>query len=230
MSGCHPGTVAPLVAERVFPEQNAEALGYPSGVGSSPFGTVSVGTHWQALMCSRLSWLSSSRPPFVGRSPGLQFSARSPLSREWEVPTPAGSCEQLFKSSPRPPDGILTRFDPPRPSPPSRAKKAFPCRPRSRGKHIHRIERPVCPHVIGFHAVFTRTSLRRAGRTPLGVSSSTGPWALSGRVMSSVALREAVDKAASARVQCPRLDDVRPTREKAPRTARGVRSPTRIRS
>ncbi|GIW88234.1 MAG: hypothetical protein KatS3mg108_2558 [Isosphaeraceae bacterium] len=76
--GSQPGIVTPRPrlegAARVFPEQNAEALGYPSGWTVRGPAPSPDGPHWQALRASRLSWLSSSRPPFsFGQSPGLEI-------------------------------------------------------------------------------------------------------------------------------------------------------------
>ena len=114
---------------------------------------------------SRLSWLSSSRPPFTSAVPGpWDFG---PVRLVTEIGSPHAS--RVARASQRSPRG--------RDSHPLRANTAFvqkacPCRPRSSGA-IHRIERPVCaPRFV--REVFGRASLRRTGRAPLDAPSSTG--------------------------------------------------------
>ena len=103
---------------------------------------------------SRLSRLSSSRPPFSRAVPvpsGRHGLSRYRGQRSPRQPRRAGTL------SPHPTDGILTRFAPPRPSLNGRRVPVAPVRGQS-----HRIERPVCLRVM--NAAFVRTSLRRTTR------------------------------------------------------------------
>lgn len=149
-----------------FGRQNAEAPDLPTGCGLFAVRPrLRNGPHWQALLLSRLSWLSSSRPPFLGRSPD-EGVIRSFSSRSKEVPTPAPLCGQ-FQPSPQRRD-----FHPLCATTASRSKRRVPVAP-VRGPPSDRTP-GLSPHRC---VVFGRASLRRTGRAPLGASGSTGFWA-----------------------------------------------------
>jgi hypothetical protein len=127
----------PVNLDRDFPRQKKQAPGYPSHRSSSPFGTVSTGTHWQAL--TGRSWLSSSSAgPFCYRPHAERWLIRPVrLSPGQRLPTPAGLNEPPVKIPPWPgPPGrdwqvfpCDTRFESLQPPVTFKSLEVFPCRP-----------------------------------------------------------------------------------------------------
>ena len=145
-----------------FPQAERRSSRVPLTSDFSPSGTVSRRASLASATCSRLSWLSSSRPPFIGRSPDA-----------W----PSGPSRRRERKSPRQPRcaGVIA-LTPRTGFSPALCHYGLLLEGSSLSPpfgDLHRIERPGCaPHLVG--AAFGRASLRRTGRAPLDASGSTG--------------------------------------------------------